>query len=72
MPAIKRTVAASTQDALTSLKFKTQDRPALVTLYASANAISGAISFSVGQTEFLVSAEPNLEVANQVVDTDQL
>ena len=71
MPSIARTIAATTTDALNGLKFKTQDRPALVSLYAAAQAAGGSVSFSVGQREFVVDANLNVEVAVDSVDTDR-
>ena len=55
MPGIKRSAITATGDALNGLKFKTWTRPTLVTLAASTSAVG----------------EPNLEVANQVVDVDR-
>lgn len=71
MPSITRGVAATTSDALTGLKFKTQGLPALVSLFASGATEGDVISFSVGSQEFLVDAEVNVEAASGVVDTDR-
>ncbi len=72
MPSIKRSAVAATGDALNGLKFKTWTRPTLVTLAASAAAVGGRLSYSVGsEAQLVVDAEANLEVANQVVDIDR-
>lgn len=72
MPSIKRSGIAATGDALNGLKFKTWTVPTLVTLSASAAAVAGRLSYSVGsEKQLTVDAEPNLEVANQVVDADR-
>lgn len=68
MPVIKRVITAATQDALSTLKFKTQSTPALVTLAASSVTAGEDLSFSVDSQEFCSAAEINLEIANQVVD----
>lgn len=71
MPSIKRTIVAATQDALANLKFATQSEPALVSLFASSPTAGEDLSFSVGSNEFTSQAEINLEVLNQVVDTER-
>ncbi len=72
MPSIKRSAIAATGDALNGLKFKTHTRPTLVTLAASAAAVGGRLSYSVGsEKQLAVDAEANLEVANQVVDAQR-
>jgi hypothetical protein len=51
-----------------------QDIPApgaLVTIYASAAAAGGNISYSVGTERFLVSAALNIESSADVVSTDR-
>jgi len=69
MPSIKRSAIAATGDALNGLKFKTHTRPTLVTLAASAEAVGGRMSYSVGsEKQLTVDAEPNLVAANDVVD----
>jgi len=69
MPTIKRSGIAATGDALNGLKFKTHTRRTLVTLAASAAAVAGALDYSIGSDKLLTeSSEPNLEIANQVVD----
>lgn len=68
MSVIRRTVSATTSDALNGLKFKVQNRPALVTLAASAAAAGETLSFSVGSREIVVDAVVNLESADRVVD----
>jgi len=71
MPAIRRVVAAASDDVLLGLKFKTQGSPALVTLIASSATAGEDLTFSVGSVVFLEAAEINLEVANQVIDADR-
>lgn len=72
MPAIKRSAIAATGDALNGLKFKTWTRPTLVTLAASAEAVGGRMSYSVGsEAQLMVDAEPNLVSANDVVDAQR-
>ncbi len=63
--------AATVQNAIDGLKFDTLDGPALITLYASTSNEGDTISYSVGQNDFLVDAEPNTEAASGVVDTDR-
>ena len=73
MPSIKANITATTADALATRKFKTQGRPALVSLWVAGQAAGGLIGFSVGSQEFLVNGLINLEAAD-VLDTsrDQL
>lgn len=71
MPSIKRVNVATAQDALNGLKFKVQNSPALVTLYASCVTATDRIAFSVGSREFLVDAAPNIELSADVVDIDR-
>jgi len=69
MPSIKRSAIAATGDALNGLKFKTHTRRTLVTLAASTEAVGGALDYSIGSDKILTeAAEPNLVVANDVVD----
>jgi hypothetical protein len=71
MPTIKRTNVATTSDALQGLKFKVQNSPALVSLFASCVTNTDVISFSVGSREFLVNAIPNVEISADVVDNER-
>jgi len=71
MPAIKRVITAATQDALANLKFATQSTPALVSLFASSATAGEDLSFSVDSNEFISQGEINLEIANEVVDTER-
>ncbi len=72
MPSIKRSAIAAIGDALNGLKFKTYTRSTLVTLAASAAAVGGTLDYSIGSDKQLtVSAEANLESANQVVDAQR-
>lgn len=72
MPSIKRSAIAATGDALNGLKFKQHTRPTLVTLAASAEAVGGRMSYSIGSDkQLMVDAEPNLVAANDVVDAQR-
>ena len=71
MPGIKRTVSATTDDALTGLNFKVQGRNTLVSLWASGAAAGGSISLLVGSQAFIQDAAVNLESGDRVVDTDR-
>ncbi len=74
MPAISLRNVATTNDALSQLKFKNQGRPALVSLYASGATAGDTVGFSVDQREMLVNGLVNIEGSADVVstDTDQL
>lgn len=71
MPTIQLRNVATTTDALNGLKFKTQEGPALVSLYAAGATAADNISFSVNQREFVVTAAVNIEGAVDLVDTDR-
>lgn len=71
MPSIMLRNVATTTDALNGLKFKQQQRPALVSLYASGATAADTVSFSVDQQEFLVNGAVNIEGSADVVDTDR-
>ena len=71
MPAIRRNPPATTDDALNGLNFKVQNRPALVSLYASGANEGDTISFLVNSLSFLEDATANVEAASGVVDTDR-
>ena len=72
MPTIKRSAIAATGDALNGLKFKTHTRPTLVTLAASAEAVGGRLSYSVGsEKQLTVDAEPNIIQQNDAVDASR-
>jgi len=69
VPTIKRSAIAATGDALNGLKFKVHNRPTLVTVAASAEAVGGSFDYSIGSDKILTeAAEPNLVIANDVVD----
>lgn len=68
MPAIRRSNVATTSDALQGLNFKVQNRPALVTLYASGVTAGDTVSFLVNSREFLRDASINIEASADVVD----
>jgi hypothetical protein len=71
-PAIKQVNVATSANALNGLKFDEIPSPgALVTLYASCVTAGDTIGFSVGSEDYLVDAEPNVEIAADVVDTDR-
>lgn len=72
MPAIKVVNQADATNAANGLKF--EDIPpggALVSLYASCVTAGDTIGLSVGSEDFLVDAEPNIEISADVVDTDR-
>jgi len=71
MPAIKRTIAAATQDALSNLKFSTQSTESLVTLFASSATAGEDLSYSVDSQEFIAQGEINLESGDRVVDNQR-
>ena len=73
MPSIRLSnVAAGTPNALDGLQFQDIPSPgALVSIYASTAIAAGTISYSVGTERFLVSAEINIEIAVDVVDTNR-
>jgi len=71
MPAIRRQVAASTENALEGLKFSVLNGPAMISLYASGDDEGDTISLSVGNQDVLVDARVNVEAASGVVDTDR-
>lgn len=71
MPAIVRTVTASSENVLEGLKFSVLRAPALLSLYASGANEGDTVSMSVGDQEILVQAEVNVEAASGVVDTDR-
>tara|TARA_R110000823_G_C15896761_1_gene496536 strand:- start:572 stop:886 length:315 start_codon:yes stop_codon:yes gene_type:complete len=67
-----KNVAAGTANCLDGLQFQDIPAPgALVTIYASAAAATGTISYSVGTERFLVAAEQNVESAADVVETER-
>lgn len=69
MPAIKVTNQATSADALNGLKFSVQNLPALVSLFASGVTATDKVSFSVNSQAILDDANPNVEIAADVVDT---
>lgn len=71
MPIIRRVIVAASEDALTTLKFKTQSLPALVSLFASSATAGEDLSFSVDSQEFALAAEINLESGNQIIDMER-
>lgn len=71
MPTIKRKLTAASDDALANLQFATQGAPALVSLFASTATEGEACTFTVGNRQYAVEAEANLEAASGVVDTDR-
>jgi hypothetical protein len=68
MPAIKITDQASAANALDGLKFQELLAPALISLYLSCVTATDTASYSVGSEDFLKNANPNIEVAANVVD----
>jgi hypothetical protein len=73
MPSISlKNQAAGSSNILSGLQFQDIPAPgALVTIYASAAAAGGNISYSVGTERFLVSAALNIESSADVVSTDR-
>lgn len=71
MPSIRIKGTASATDALTGLKFKSQGRPSMVSLFASGDNAANAVSLSVGSRELLVSAPTNLQATAGCIDTDR-
>lgn len=71
MPIIKRKVSAATENALQQLRFTNLGRAALVSLWASTATVSEVLSFGVGDLLVAESVAMNLEVANEVVDTNR-
>jgi len=71
VPVIRRTITAASEDALSTLKFKTQSSPALVSLFASSATAGEDVSFSVDSQEFAQAAEVNIESGNQVIDMER-
>ena len=65
-------VAAGTANALDGLQFQDIPEPgALVTIYGSTAVATGTISYSVGTERFLVTAELNVEIVADAVDTNR-
>lgn len=71
MPTIRVNQTGSSTDALQGEKFKTQQRPAFVSIYASGATEGDTVSFSVESQEYLSNAPANVEAASGVVDTDR-
>lgn len=72
MPSIKVVNQADSANAVNGLKFEEIPAPgALLSLYASCVTAGDTIGLSVGSEDFLVDAEPNIEVSADVVDTDR-
>jgi len=73
MPTIAQAnVAAGTANALDGLPFQEILEPgALITLYGSTAAAGGLMSYAIGSERFMVSANANIEIAADVVDTDR-
>jgi len=73
MPSIMlKNVAAGTANALDGLQFQDIPEPgALVSIYASTPTATGTLSYSVGTERFLVTAEQNVEIAADVIDTNR-
>jgi len=73
MPSILlKNVAAGTANALDGLQFQSIPEPgALVSVWASGPTAVGNIDYSVGTERFLVSAEFNIEISADVVDTQR-
>lgn len=74
MPAIKVTNQASAANAVDGLKFSRINRPTRLSFFASGVTNSDTVSVSVDQTDYLVNANPSIEISADVVDVarDQL
>ena len=68
-PVIKRTVTADNANVLSTLRFSNPRSPAAVSLWASAAAAGGSLSFGVDSELVVETAAVNLESADRVVDT---
>jgi len=73
MPTIRRRVAATTDDALTSLKFKIlPPRGGVINLWAAGVTATDDIGYSVGSTEIISqNMDVNIEVSADVIDQDR-
>ena len=71
MPSIMRNIPATIADALNSLNFAVQNRPALISLWAAGATEGDVVSFLVNSLSFLEDAEHNVEASSGVVDTDR-
>lgn len=74
MPAIRRQIAAATENALTGLRFSRPRRPTLVSLWASTATADETCTFGVDDLILLETAAVNIEIAADIVDVarDQL
>lgn len=68
MPSIMRNIPATTNDALNGLNFNVQNRPSLISLFASTDDEGDTISFLVNSLSFLEDGEVNLEAASGTVN----
>jgi len=71
MPSIKISNQTTAPNALTGLKFSKLARAALISLWVSAVTVTDTVSLSVGDREVLFNANPNIEIANDVVDVSR-
>lgn len=71
MPSIALKNVATTANAVDGLKFRNLPGPALISLYASGVTAGDVISLSVGNEDFLVNGQTNIEASADVVDTDR-
>lgn len=71
MPVIKRKVSAASENVLTDRRFANLKGPALVSLWATTATAGEVLSFGVGDLLVAEACAINLEVANEVVDTNR-
>lgn len=71
MPAIKVSNQATSTNALALNSFRNITRPTLLSLYAAGVTVTDTLSLSCGQKQLVILANPNIEIAADVVDTDR-
>lgn len=68
MPSIKVSNQATNANALTGLNFVKMVRAALISVWFSAVTVTDTASLSIGSSQVLVDANPNIEISADVVD----
>lgn len=71
MPSIKISNQGSVANALNGLRFSKLAAPSLVSVWLSCVTSTDTVSMSVGDREILRLANPNIEIAADVVDTSR-
>jgi hypothetical protein len=71
MPSLKVNNQTTAANCLQGLKFVKLSRRALVSLYISGVSSDDKINFSFTDREVLVGANPNIEIAPDVIDTSR-